>query len=159
MITIFSCKPKTEQLILIEEIEKLEQKLYSSKGEVNFELASETLKKYDEFVEKYKTDSLSPEYLFKAASLANGIDDNFKALSYLQKIEKSYPNYEKSGTVLFQHAFILDNCIKDKNGAKEYYKKFVKQYPNHILAKDAENAIALLELTDEELINFLESNN
>ncbi|MDR2836868.1 MAG: tetratricopeptide repeat protein [Bacteroidales bacterium] len=159
-ITIFSCNSNIEKENLVEEIKKIDEKLFSQKEEaINAELANDALKKYEEYVNTFPEDSLSPELLYKASLIAYGMDDFTKATSFLERIENKYTSYQKYGTVLFQHAFILENGIHDKNSAKQYYQKFINTFPNHVLTEDAKNALIYIDLTDEELLKLFESNN
>ena len=162
MIVLFACKSNgsnPDMSELRDDIESLEEKTFSDKEEFNSELANDLLEKYLQYSNLFPKDSLAPEYLMKASSIASGLENPQKAIDCLTKIEKEYPNYDKMANVLFQHAFVLENEIKDKNAAKEYYELFIEKYPSHVLAEDAQNAIALMNLSDEELIQFLEAKN
>lgn len=155
---IFGCQQKDKKEKLIDEISSLEEKTFSQEKDLNINLAKELLLKYIEFADLY-SDSLSPNYLLKASSIASGINNPLQAIECLDKIENNYPDYDKLANVIFQHAFVLENEVKDKIAAKEYYELFIEKYPSHILVEDAKNAISLMGLSDQELIKFLERTN
>lgn len=162
IIVLFACNSNNsnpDSSDLRDDIESLEEKTFSNKEEFNSQLANDLLTKYLEYADSFPKDSLAAEYLMRALSIASGLENPQKAIECLSRIEKEYPNYNKMANVIFQHAFVLENEIRDKNAAREYYELFIDKYPSHVLVEDAQNAIALMNLSEEELIQFLEAKN
>ena len=153
----FSCKsPKkelTEQEKLINEIVGMEKELYKSE-EVDIDLAYGIIEKYIEFVNKYPSDTLASDYLFKAAEISMNIGESEDAIVFLTRIENNYKKYSNYPACIFLKAFIFENYIGDVEMAQKYYTLFVKDYPNHVLAKDAESALLFLGMNDQQLLEL-----
>ena len=92
--------PLTEQQKLEYEISKLEEKLHNE-IEPDKEKAIAMIDKYLDYTEKYPDDSLSPEYLFKAAEIAMNFSQPHNAIRYLTQIEDNYLKYPKYPTAIF----------------------------------------------------------
>ncbi|MDD2386420.1 MAG: hypothetical protein PHP52_06515 [Bacteroidales bacterium] len=150
--------PLTEQQKLEYEISKLEEKLHNE-IEPDKEKAIAMIDKYLDYTEKYPDDSLSPEYLFKAAEIAMNFSQPHNAIRYLTQIEDNYLKYPKYPTAIFLKAFIYDTHIGDIEKSKAYYLKYLEKYPNHTFATDAKAAVMFMGLTDEQLIELFDDMN
>ncbi|MDD3740630.1 MAG: hypothetical protein PHH30_05255 [Bacteroidales bacterium] len=156
-LALYSCKPSkkelTEQEKLRNEIVNSETELYKSE-EIDIDLAYGIIEKYIEFVNKYPSDTLASDYLFKAAEISMNIGESEDAIVFLTRIENNYKKYSNYPACIFLKAFIFENYIGDVEMAQKYYTLFVKDYPNHVLAKDAESALLFLGMNDQQLLEL-----
>jgi TolA-binding protein len=87
----------------------------------------------------------SPEYLFKAASLANATSDPAKAVQLYNWISTYYPGHPKAKESLMMKGFLLESVLGQPALAKEAYSLFIKRYPTDSLADDATYLLKNLE--------------
>jgi len=146
-------------------------KLLSAIRENEKKLFSDTLKKLDTavaaiqvadyrtFAETYPADSLSPEFLFKAADIANSLGKSQEAIGMLQALRKSYPQHPRAGTGLFLEGFIYETSLHDSQKAIATYTEFLKQYPDHQLAQAAQFSLMQLEqgMSVEDVVKMFEA--
>lgn len=158
-IVLASCgngkKPLAEKNKSISEILEKEKKLMLI-DEPDADLADEMIKLYKSYADKYPQDSITPEYLFRAAEIAMNFGRAYEAIEFLSKIEKDYKKFDKYPASIFLKAFIYENYIGDISKATDYYTIFLEKYPNHKLSKDAEAALSYIGLDDDELIKLFE---
>ena len=140
-----------------DEISSAEQKLKNDSSVViDKQKAAEVIHLYLAYAEKFKDDSLSAEYLFRAADVTNGIHQPDKAIELYERVQQ-FKSYSKTPVSLFLQGFIAETELQDMQRAKEYYEKFLKQYPDHKLANDVKITIANLGKSPEELIKEFEA--
>ena len=160
IIALGACKPAHEKLS--DEIFKQEAVLYSDTNKsLNAEEANKVYSNYLKYVKAYPNDTLSPDFLFKAADLANGLKRHEESVNLFARLINEYPEFRKSPAALFMQAFVLETEIKDTEKAKEKYKEFLSKFPKHKLAPSAQASLDQLNanLTDEELIKMFEEKN
>lgn len=145
-----------------EEISRMENELRGKtelSAHVNKARADALIKRYRDYVVLNPGDSISAEYLFKAADLSIGIGNYQASINYLDRIITDYPGYHKIVEILLFKGFIYENYMNSHAEATKAYKDLINRYPNHRLAKDAEAAIQNLTLSEEELIEKLKQAN
>lgn len=155
IVLLFSCTSEREKAIT--EITDQEKLLFTdSTKAMDPDKASKMLKSYADFVQKFPTDSLNPDYLFKAADIAQGLNHEKLALQYYTQIVDSYPDSRKAASALFMKAFVCQNSGVENEAAKKYYSEFIARYPNHPLLASAQAALDQLNsgLSDEELVKM-----
>ncbi len=164
LVLLFSCNNPKENKVMSEkekitaEIESLEKDI--AKAEVlDKEKAQNIINKYLNYANKYPNDTITPEYLFKAAEIAMNSEQPHNSVRYLQKIEQEYPEYINYPTCIFMIGHIYDYYIKDFNKAKDYYNKYINDYPKHTFVEDAKSAVMFIGIEDEELIRVFEQIN
>lgn len=119
-------------------------------------LMGDLLKDYIEYTEKYPADKeLTPEYLYKAAAISRAINLPVKAIKLYDKILSKYPNWKKAPEVAFLTAFTYDEDLKKPELAKEAYEKVIEKFPGDLWAVQAEQRLATISMSDEELLDFL----
>ena len=158
----FSCseEKKDDKTVLIDKIEKLEKDCFDdSSNSYNHNIALKTLVEYQVFINKFPNDSLSEEYLYISAQLSKSINLYGESVRKYELFIQKYPESKNAEKAKFMIGMIYENDIKDTIKAKEAYTSFIETYPNNKLVPDAEFLITNLSLTDEELINLLESKN
>lgn len=148
---------KTEQEILRDEITAKEAELYKDKTEaINKEKAIEMIRMYAEYANKYATDTLAPEYLFRAAEISENANQPNNAITYLTRIEENYKDYKNYPICIFKKAYIYENHLKNQEKARQYYEKFIADYPDHELVEAANSSLMFLGMSDEDLIKIIE---
>ena len=77
--------------------------------------------------------------MFLGSKISIGINDIDKALEYLTKIHKDYPNYKKTEDITFDIAVMYDSR-GDAENAKKYFSEYLTKFPdgkNKIIARQA----------------------
>ena len=154
--SLFSCSSSRDQMS--GKITKMESGL-NTVAKVDSASVSALISAYQNFATKYPADSLAPEYLFRAAGLANGFNRGTQAIDLYETIIHTYPGYERIPECYFMEAFAYENVQGNIGKASEYYNKFLDIYPNHQLADDARAALRLLGKTPDEIVGELEKMN
>lgn len=157
-LMLASCSANREQSL--QDIKLAENNLYANEGAFLFSdsLADITLNAYTSFVSDFPKDSLSAEYLFKAADLYRAKHEFDKAVATFEKVGKEYPEYKKVPQTVFLQGFIYENDIKDLPKAKERYEYFIATYPEHPLARDVQFSLNNLGKTPEQIIQEFQQN-
>lgn len=97
-------------------------------------------------------DTLSAEYLFRAANVAKSMHNGEGAVALYDRIAKDFPNWRRLPDVMYLKAFTIDSELDRKGEAATAYREVIAKYPDHPFAKDAKAMIENLQYTDEELI-------
>ena len=113
---------------------------------------SELISAYQNFASKYVKDSLSPEYLYRAAGLANGFNRGTQAIELYETIIHTYPGYKRLPECYFMEAFAYENVQGNISKASEYYNKFLEKFPEHQLADDVRAALKFLGKSPDEIV-------
>lgn len=151
----YSCTSDREKAI--ERITIQEQALLTDTVKVlNPEKGAAMMAAYADFVKQFPGDSLCPDYLFKAADIAQGLHHDKLALGYYTLLVDSYPSSKKSAAALFMKGFVFQNGLGDDAAAKAAYSEFIKLFPDHPLVPSANAALDQLNsgMTDEELVRM-----
>ncbi|MCZ4408836.1 tetratricopeptide repeat protein [Cryomorphaceae bacterium 1068] len=120
------------------------------------ELMGELLKDYIEYTEKFPGDmDKTPEYLYKAAAISRAVNLPVKAIKLYDRILAKYPRWEKAPEVAFLTAFTYDEDLGEPELAKESYEKVIEKYPGDLWAVQAEQRLATVGMSDDELLEFL----
>ena len=154
--SLFSCSSSRDKMS--EKITKMESEL-KTVAKVDSNSVSTLISAYQNFATKYPTDSLSPEYLYRAAGLANGFNRGTQAIDLYETIIHTYPAYKLIPECYFMEAVVWENVQGNIAKASEYYNKFLDKYPDHQLADDARAALRLLGKTPDEIVGELEKMN
>ena len=147
---------------LLSTIRENEKKLFSdSLKKLDTAIAAIQVGDYRTFAEKYPADSLSPEFLFKAADISNGLGNSAEAIVMLESLRKKYPNHIRAGTSLFLEAFIYETSLRDNKGAIAKYTEFLEKYPDHQLAQAAQFSLMQLQegMSVEDIVKMFEAKN
>jgi len=150
---------ETEGASLSELILKQEKKVYdTSQNRLQKQDAMALVNLYEEYATKNPSDSLSPEYLFRASDISMNLGRPDQTIHLFNRILTDYPDFEKAPATLFLMAFVYEDQQKDYVNAKKYYELFLSKYPDSEFADDAEISLKNLGKTPEELIKEFESN-
>ena len=139
---------------IITTINANEKELFSnaSSTPISNAKAQETIALYEKFAATFPKDSLTPNFLMKAADICSNTNQAAKSVELCRKIVQQYPDFKDVPTAMFLMAFVTENKLNNIPRAKELYQEFIQKYPNHPLAKDAQASIENLGLSDEELM-------
>lgn len=107
---------------------------------------------YKAYAKAFPSDSMAPEYLFRAAGMSKGLGGPQEAVQLYDRIIKEYPKWGRLADTYYLRAFTIDADLKQKGPAKQAYEEVIARFPDHRFAKDAKAMIQNLQYTDEELI-------
>lgn len=138
-----------------------EVKLFAdSDGELATEEVARIIPMYLDFVNQFPDDPLSPDYLFKAGEVAQGLGYYMQSVEYFNGVHMRYPKHERAPYALFFQGFVFYNYLELPNYAKGSFLDFLDKYPGHILEKDVRAMLQLLHSSEEEYFRIIiEKNN
>lgn len=142
----------------LDQIKKVEVEMHKS-PEINNVTAGLAIKAYTDYATSFPTDSLTPDYLFKAGEIATATQQYPQALNYYKNITEKYPTFKYIQESLYLQGFLLDNYLNDDAKAKIIYEAVIAKYPTSSFANDAKAAISNLGKSDEELIKEFKKKN
>ena len=141
-------------------IDSLETLLFKKIEKHHDGISKELKASYLEYTEKFPEDDITPEFYFRAANMARALKNYPEALDIYRKIVKNYPDFEHHVESHFMIALVYDNDLNDKFNAKRVYGEVAEKYPDHKFGQDAKLILeTYIDLTDEELIKYLEEKN
>lgn len=165
LASIYACKNEgknsksvSEKEILRDSIVKTEKNLHSDES-LDKTKAMKILNLYEEYFNNYEKDSLSAEYLFRATEIAVNINQPAKAINYLKRIKKDYPDYKNYPYSIYLIGFIYDSMLNQDKKAEVYYDIYLKKYPDHERAEEVKKLKEYLGLSDLELVEKFEKQN
>jgi tetratricopeptide (TPR) repeat protein len=144
--------------LAVSKIDSLETHIRSSvdkQENPDVTLALDAIKHYRYFAADFPQDSLSPDYLFRAAQIYEGVlQDNQEAAEIYGSVYEKYPNYKNRPMMLFHqgNAFIES---QDTAYASLYLGRFIREYPDHPFADDAQGLLNMMRMNDAQLQDFL----
>lgn len=145
------------RLEIIADVDSMESAMQKDNLNPDSPTASELLKTYIKFSELYPGDKeKSPEYLYKAAALSRAVELPVKAIKLYDQILSRYPNWEKAPEVAFLVGFTYDEDLKSPDLAEEAYQEVIEDFPGDHWAVQAEQRLATIHMTDEELIEYFQ---
>ena len=135
-----------------------ETTLRSSKGSVmDMKLANDALRAYNDFTVNFPNDSMTPEYYFRAADIAQGMRNYQQAAVYLETIIGKYKGYPKYADACFVAAFVYDTYLEDVNHgadrAKQLYQYVIDNYPKSSYADQSKVLIEYVGKPDSLMLN------
>jgi TolA-binding protein len=120
-------------------------------------LAVATLKAYNDFTVTFPHDSMTAEYLFRAADLAQGSTNYEQAAAYLEVILDQHKDYKKYPDACFVAAFVYDTYLENVNHggdrAKQLYQFIIDHYPTTSYAEQSKVLIKYIGLPDSVMVN------
>ncbi|MBT4401208.1 MAG: tetratricopeptide repeat protein, partial [Bacteroidetes bacterium] len=112
---------------------------------------------YENYANALPEDTISAEYLYRAAEIAMNLQMAGRAIEYYQRILNNFPDFDKRSYCLFLEAFVYENQMQQYETAEKLYLEFIEKYPDHPLADDAEVSVQNMGKSLEELIQSWES--
>lgn len=153
---LLDCDHKTDKQPIKKAILDCENQIAQNPYANSDSLPKQLAALYLKYASSYPSDSLSAEYLFRAADIKRGTGNAKEAVLLLDQVRNDYPNYSKMPVVIFAQGYISQSDLKQDFKAKAYYQELIKKFPNHPLAKDANTLIATLGMTDAEMLKYLQ---
>lgn len=148
-----------EQQALKQTIEQKENEISQNLEKFDLKTGNELIELCTEYAKKYPKDTLSAEFLFKAADISISVKRFHNAINLFEKVHNEYPGYSKRPVSLFMVAYVYDEHLKLKGKAADVYREFIKKYPNHDFADDAQFSIENLNKSQEDLIKMFKEKN
>lgn len=156
LVIIASCKSEKQKLA--DTISNKEKELMAdSLKAIDRKKATDMIALYKDYAVKFPDDTLSPEYLFKAGDIANGIGSSREAIAFYKQCAENN-SYRKRAVALFLEGFILENQLKDYFKARGIYNEFLEKYPDHPLTDDVKYSLQNIGKSPEDLIREFEKN-
>ena len=159
-LIVASCNLNTNNSEVTEKkISLAEQELFS--GDItspDIEKAKVLVSMYIEFANLHPKDSISVEYLFKAADISMNFGAAKKTIGIFNRMINEYPEYRNISTVYFLKGFVYEDQLRDYQMAKNCYMEYIEKYPNSVFADDALISLQNLGKSPDELIEEFERN-
>ncbi|MEX2597184.1 MAG: tetratricopeptide repeat protein [Salibacteraceae bacterium] len=114
--------------------------------------AERLLVRYRDYISNNPRDSITAEYLFKAADLSLGVGKPNASINYLDRLIKDFPDFRKTVEMMLFKGFIYESYLNQHAEAVKAYQALINRFPNHRLAQDAQSSIDHLTMSEEELI-------
>ncbi|MCG8330965.1 MAG: tetratricopeptide repeat protein [Chitinophagales bacterium] len=145
---------------LASQIKSLEETLLEKINEPTLDTttANSLIKKSRAFAKQFPQDTLSPEFLFRAADVARGIGQYQTAIEMWHQVETKYESYKKAPEALFLQGFTYDNSMGELENAAKHYQRFLTKHPKHPIASDVQMLLEVAKSgkSPEELIQEFE---
>lgn len=152
LCTLIGCTPSREELQ--DQITQYEQSIINTDVYSGQKSTDTLIGLYTEYANNYRTDSITPTYLFRAADLASNTGDADLAIELLNRIISTYPEYHDLAGCYFMIGYTYETN-EQYDLAKEAYQIFVDKFPNHILAADTKKMIPYVGMPPEQILNIL----
>lgn len=168
-LILFSCGQKTEQQDplafaqqqqkegLLLTIDSLEKKMNAPSDQIDRALASKAIESYLRYYNLNSRDTASAEMVWKAANLSEALGRHQKAIDLLITYHDGFKSAPKRADAIYLIGFIYDSGLHNADKAREFYNRTIELYPGTFWAKQAEQALPLVGMTDEDLAKFLDS--
>lgn len=142
---------------LIVTIDSLEQIVFADTAmNPNKETVRYLRARYDEFARRFPGDTeKSGEYLYKSAAVSRGLGSPMQAIKTYEHILRKHKGFMRAPEVAFLIAFTYDEDLNQKELAKQAYEKVIENYPGDHWSLEAQRRLETLDMSDEELLEFL----
>jgi len=141
------------------EIKELEEKMAASKDSMPRTVATDLLAHYVDYINAYHNDSASVRFTYEAANVAAGLGKFQKSIELLSNYHDGYPNAKERDRAVYLIAFLYDSQLHDEKNAIKFYNKVIELYPNSPYAKQAQDALRWVGLSEEEILKKIEEIN
>lgn len=155
-LLLAACGPSREERVA--QIEHFQDSLYELSVAADPNTADEITDLYVAFVDKYPADTLSPQYLLRAAEVQSNVLHTDRAIALFDRLIDNYPDYEEE--VAISH--YLKGVAYDLNGqydeARAAYEEFVELYPDHYMAEQTRLMLPHVGSSPEEILDRILAN-
>lgn len=144
-----ACGPSREERI--NQIEQFEDSIFENPLLTDEATADELTELYVDFADKYKSDSLAPIYLFKAAESQGAVLHTDHAVELFHRVIDNYPDFADMPMCFFLigNAYDLNSQYEE---AKAAYQLFVDKFPDHYMAEQTRLLIPRVGMSPEEML-------
>lgn len=148
-LLMVACGPSREDRI--NQIEDFEDSIFESAIAADPEVADQLTALYVAFADKYPNDSLSPEYLMKAAEVQGNVLHSDRAVELFDRVIADYPDFNEVPMCYFLkgNALELNSQIDE---AKAAYEEFLEKYPDHYMAEQTRIMLPRIGMSPEEML-------
>jgi TolA-binding protein len=153
-----AAKPDNSKEGLKKQIKNLEDTLYASET-LDKKLGNRAIALYQEYHKYYWKDTICPDYLFKAAEIADNMGFPQKAIQLYHDCYVYYPESWAAPYCLFRIGNIYQFTLNDYIEARVSYNDCKREYPKSAIAKDAETMMNNIERGDKDMIREFEKKN
>jgi len=148
---LVACGPSREERV--DQIEDFEDSVFENAIGADPATADQLTDLYVAFADKYPTDSLTPQYLMKAAEIQSNVIHTDRAIQLFDRVINDYSYFSEVPMCYFLKGNAYDlNCQYDE--AKAAYQEFVDKFPNHFMAADTRKLIPLVGMSPEEIFEY-----
>ena len=144
--------------LAVARIQTMEDTLYARPG-VDRKGAQALLDVYLAYAKIHPLDSMTPEYIFRGASIKSTLGDPQGGIDLYNRIIRDFPHWRKIADTYYLKAFTIDNGLHQKGEAESAYTEVVNRFPDHRFAADSKQMIENLKYSDEELMKKFEAMN
>lgn len=141
--TLFACKPDAAKMKA--ELMEMEEVFSTTTTISDLKAANKFISMSERFAAAFPADSLSPQFLFKAAGVAKTTGKFDDAYRIWDKLIEKYPDNYWSPAAAFLKGFTAENDQMDREKAIQYFKDFLERYPENEFAGQAKRQIELLQ--------------
>ncbi len=150
--------PEQLRTELEQTIEEKEKGVFDEKTKVLIpQKTNELIDFYSAYIENNPESDKNPGYIYNMGKLYMGLGQFEKSINTFERIVSNHPDWEKAANAAFNIAFIYDEHLEQKGKAGEMYDRVIEKYPSSAISNDARALKVQLNMTEEELIKFLES--
>lgn len=144
---------------MVAAIGDLEEKARGGGDKMDKALAADLISSYIAYSNNFHEDTLSGEYLMRAASIADRMGRYQQAIELLTNFYEGFPSSGRKAEAAYLVAFIYDAHLNNKDKAASHYQFVIDQHPGTTWATQAEAALRIVHMDEEELLRFLEQQN
>ena len=146
---VAACGPSREERI--EQIQDYEDSIFELSIAADTASADELTDMYISFADKFPADSLTPQFLLKAAEVQSNVLHTERAIGLFDRVIEDYPDFEDLPICYFLKGKAYeDNSQYDE--AKQAYQTFVDKYPDHYMAEQTRLMIPRVGMSPEEML-------
>jgi len=160
MFVFVSCQQtdvKKEAKDLRTELNTLQKELMANPQTLDAVKGDSMVLLYKKYAIKYPNDSMSVEYLFRAAEIQMGLNKNEECIKSLSYIQKTYPNSKVMPMLLQFKAFIYDDKFNDFDKARACMDELIENYPESELIPNAKAYRNMIGKNPEEIFGKMDS--
>jgi tetratricopeptide (TPR) repeat protein len=144
---------------MLDSIGSLESQMKAKGDQFDHHLAKELLGSYISYSNNFHEDTLSGDYLFRAASVADRLGRYQQAIELLINFYDGFPGSGRRAEAAYLVGFIYDAHLHNKEKAATFYQAVIDNHPGTSWAVQAGDALKIVYMSDEELIRFLDKKN
>ncbi|MFN6380459.1 MAG: tetratricopeptide repeat protein [Flavobacteriales bacterium] len=141
---------------LLHKIDSLESVLGLNSSVFDRESALKLVQTYQDYYNQNTDDTLSGEFLFRAASMSVALKKPQQAINQLSTYYDVYKTASRRPEALYLIGFVYDSELNNAEKASEYYKRVIEVFPESKWAEQSKGALEFVGLTDDEIIQKLE---
>jgi outer membrane protein assembly factor BamD (BamD/ComL family) len=140
-----------------EEIEKMEQAMLDTQTfTIDNEKAAELSLAYRDYIKEYPEDTVCADYLYKLCEISSATGKHGEAVTYLDQLIESYPDWKKLPDAMFLKGFILEDKMQNLNTAQKAYQALIDRFPEHPFSENARVIIQNLGISADSLVKRFE---